>query len=59
MVCLSGQLKIVCRGGDAVKKIAKVFNWVRKLFIKDVQPISIKIQVEQSQINLNFKIHKD
>jgi len=32
MVYLLGQLKIVCRGGDAVEIIAKVFNWIKRLF---------------------------
>ena len=57
MVCLSGQLKIVCRGGDAVKKIAKVFNWIKKLLKKEKLPESIKIQAENSFIILF--IHKD
>ena len=38
-----------------MKPFAKIFSWIKKLFIKDVQPISIKMQIEQFQINLNLK----
>lgn len=57
MVYLSEQLKIVCRGGDAMKLIAKVFTWVRRLFIKDNQPV-IKIRADKSNIKITY-IHKD
>ena len=59
MVYLSGRLKIVCRGGDAVGIIAKVFNWIKKLFLREKkQPVSAAIQVVNSNITINI-IHKD
>ena len=57
MVYLSGRLKIVCRGGDAVGIIAKVFNWIKRLFTKEKSPESIKIQAINSFIII--QIHKD
>ena len=57
MVYLSGQLKIVCRGGDAVGIIAEIFSWIKRLFIKDNQPV-IKIRADKSNIKITY-IHKD
>ena len=57
MVYLSEQLKIVCRGGDAVGIIAKVFNWIKRLFTKEKSPESVKIQAINSFIII--QIHKD
>jgi len=57
MVYLSGRLKIVCRGGDAVGIIAKVFNWIKRLFTKEKSPESVKIQAINSFIII--QIHKD
>lgn len=59
MVYLSEQLKIVCRGGDAVGIIAKVFNWIKRLFTKEKspEPESVKIQAINSFIII--QIHKD
>ena len=57
MVYLSEQLKIVCRGGDAVGIIAKVFNWIKRLFKKEKSPEFIKIQAINSFITIY--IHKD
>lgn len=57
MVYLSGRLKIVCRGGDAVGIIAKVFLWIKRLFKKEKSPESIKIQAINSFITIY--IHKD
>ena len=57
MVYLSEQLKIVCRGGDAVGIIAKVFNWIsRKLHTK--KPPVITIQAVKSTVII-LNIHKD
>ncbi len=59
MVYLSGQLKIVCRGGDAVKLIKTVFCWIRKLFLREKkQLVPCQIQVVNSTITINI-IHKD
>ena len=56
MVYLSGRLKIVCRGGDAVGIIAKVFNWIsRKLHAK--KPPVITIQAVKST-RITIQIHK-
>lgn len=55
MVYLSGRLKIVCRGGDAVGIIAKVFNWIKRLFIRKKQPVYATIQVVNSIIILNIR----
>ena len=57
MVYLSGRLEIVCRGGDAVGIIAKVFNWIKRLFTKEKSPESVKIQAINSFIII--QIHKD
>lgn len=57
MVYLSEQLKIVCRGGDAVGIIAKVFNSIsRKLHAK--KPPVITIQAVKSTVII-LNIHKD
>ena len=52
---LSGRLKIVCRGGDAVKIMHLIFIWIKRLFIRKKQPVYATIQVVNSIIILNIR----
>lgn len=60
MVYLMRQtLNLLRHGGDTVRFILiSLFKWIKKLFIKEKKPASIKIQATSSIITI-INIHKD
>lgn len=60
MVYLMRQtLNLFRHGGDTLKAILiSLFRWIKKLFIKEKKPVSVKIQAVNSKITI-INIHKD
>ena len=60
MVYLMRQtVNLLRHGGDTLKDILlSLLKWIKKLFIKEKKPVSIKIQAVNSKITI-INIHKD
>nr|DAH84339.1 MAG TPA: hypothetical protein [Caudoviricetes sp.] len=47
-------------GGDTlIKNLLCLIDWIKKLFIKEKKPVSVKIQATNSVVITIIKIHKD